>query len=136
MKEVRGALRHTALILAMAALSVQLAGWTHLASQRHATCSEHGELIEVGGDYGVTLEHARSSGLRFEAVDGGEQAHGHDHCLTAAHRHQRTALTHRSASIIALAGGSAASRSSAALSISSQCPLLLVAPKTSPPASV
>jgi hypothetical protein len=126
-------LRQIALILATTALSVQLAGWAHLASQRHATCAEHGEMIEVaaGADVAPAVELARPSGPRIERSSS-EETHGHDHCLTALQRGQRTL------------GSTPVTTPLATLTpVSHQAghapgwqpqPLLLMAPKTSPPA--
>jgi hypothetical protein len=128
---VRGALRQAALILATTALSVQLAGWAHLASQRHATCAEHGEMIEVGGD-AQAVELARPSGPRIELASS-EEAHGHDHCLTALQRHQRSVTSAPSGA----AFGSVADLSHPTIAVDDAYvpqPLLLIAPKTSPPA--
>lgn len=116
----------------MTAMSVQLAGWAHLASRQHATCSEHGELIEVGDSLQTSVESTRQDTARFEA-SGSEEGHGHDHCLTAAHRHQRTASAAPALAPLAMPSVTAPS-SRASDSATTSISLLSIAPKTSPPA--
>lgn len=75
--------------LVVVALAAQLGGVAHLVAVRHVTCAEHGELIEVRSERAVLAGVTRAARDAVAAEAAGE-THGHDHCLLAAMRRNRT----------------------------------------------
>ena len=125
-----------ALLLAIVVLGSQLAALAHVAAVRHQQCAEHSEWLEVEG--APALASDDSAELRYHSVgasDGPATAHGHDHCPFAPVGRDRSALrvTSYHSSIVFLSAPlpvAAIDRVVAARGI----PLLLLAPKGSPPA--
>jgi hypothetical protein len=123
-----------ALVVAVLCLA-QLGVFAHLTLVSHRVCAEHGELIHDGEDHAPRAVLERSSAgatIHRRAV---ADAHGHDHCLLAAHRRERAVLP--PASVVASADFPCAEAvldaAPSARALRSAV-LLRFAPKTSPPA--
>ncbi|MSP63424.1 MAG: hypothetical protein EXR72_24390 [Myxococcales bacterium] len=128
---------HRLLAVGLAGLTLvgPILGTAHLAAVRHATCPEHGELLDVGGAVALPLAAAAAAAAEEPAWRAAESAdHEHEDCAIAAHRRTSTwvglappAALHNSApTLVALQALSAppGRRQS----------LYRLAPKTSPPA--
>lgn len=126
----RAAKRAVALAAALLVPASQVAPLVHLALVRHATCPEHGELIELGA--GAVHGAPAPEGSVSRSPAAGED-HEHDHCLLACQPRQDAAR------VVALAGSLPATERSAPgvqpASAAPGVPLLRVAPKQSPPAA-
>ena len=122
-------LRWLGLALAVVCFGGQLSSIVHLALVRHATCLEHGEPIHADG-----ATPARRAGVdnAFE-VAGGSPRHGHDHCPVSAAT-ARGDLAAPSAAASIPAGPGPSEGPSRAIPLVRPVPLLLLAPKSSPPA--
>jgi hypothetical protein len=103
--------------VAVVCLGGQLASFAHLALVEHVRCSQHGELVHRNAGSG-------------DAPD----SDSHDHCVLAAHRSAVFSVEHGAvqvapASAIVVEAPGARSESPAP-----PIPLVLLAPKQSPPA--
>jgi hypothetical protein len=123
-----------ALALVWAFLASQMAGFLHLALERHEVCADHGELVHAAGDdAGPARERAAgepSGAQLYGAAERGE--HGHCGVLPAIQpKHLAVA-----SSMPALPGPAALAAQvvCAPWNARSSVPLLLLAPKHSPPA--
>ena len=74
--------------LATLALASQLASFAHVVLLRHVTCTEHGELIEVGREQAIVATPTRET-TQAVSASSSAGAHGHDHCLIVATRRHR-----------------------------------------------
>lgn len=131
--------RVAALLALTVFLGSQLAGALHTATERHAVCPEHGEIIHLSDDDGNTLALAERS---HQSEHGGPEARpsaplpsedDHDHCDLCPTSRERGALSSPVAHSV----------TSAELAVDSQVitwrdpsasDLYILAPKNSPPA--
>jgi hypothetical protein len=134
-----------ALGLAIVCVGGQLSGFAHLLLIRHATCSEHGELIhadEVGQGGRHATERADPATKSSDepgapayvaGTADSTGAHGHDHCPIAAHQRHQSALA---GSSVVVSFEAHASRTAIVSQPAVRVPqlVLLFAPKNSPPA--
>jgi len=125
-------MKRLAAVVAFAGLCAQLFGVAHLAQVRHATCDEHGELVELGDQPAATPAPPQQS-ARIDGAAAGEGAHGHDHCVAAAQRHQRVLRGDDANPTLAARRTAVKSGFARDLTPTPALPLLRVAPKTSPP---
>jgi hypothetical protein len=110
-------------------LAAQAVGLLHVLVVRHATCPSHGELV-----HGAAVSAPRAADDTVQAPVTAEAAD--DHCLVVANRRRDlTALFPVLASLPAPEMQPPALPPAAA-GEPRALPLLIVAPKTSPPASV
>ncbi|HEX3867033.1 MAG TPA: hypothetical protein VHV78_09780 [Gemmatimonadaceae bacterium] len=97
-----GFFRGVSCFLALVAMAGQVGVYVHLAFTAHVTCAEHGELIEAGS---VRKSVAAADDRRAErtyVAASSDVAHGHEHCIVAAHRRlNSTEAQVRSAAITA-----------------------------------
>ena len=127
--------RAIALAVAGLCLGGQLASFAHLLAVRHVTCPEHGEIIHRDA------VASRSSSWRDRAAEhsslhasrSAAARDGHDACLVWAHRHERADIQRAGASVRVEASTNAVERNVRAVP-ALPAPLLLLAPKSSPPA--
>lgn len=78
--------RYGASLVAFVAFASQLGSVAHLAFVRHVECADHGEMVEVSTNApGIDHEDATSA-VHQDAA----QTHGHDHCVIATLRRERT----------------------------------------------
>ncbi len=126
----RASMRATSALL----LSAQLLTLGHLLIVRHTICPEHGEAIHSG----VPSEASPPRPIRTtsdSALDSGAlpAEHVHDHCLARANTRERFALL----PALDLRPGSllpaATPPSPSVLAVAPAVPVLLLAPKNSPP---
>jgi hypothetical protein len=121
-------------VLAFVALVGQLLGSAHLAFTPHATCAEHGELVELRSTAGSATpgNYATSTKGPSASRDDSSVAHGHDHCPCTLLQRERLLFSPRAqcscattqATVAIFAGIDSPTRSIA---------LILLAPKNSPP---
>jgi len=122
-----------ALALAAAFLLLQLAGFLHLASEGHEVCPDHGDLVHVeraqepsrdavppGPDAGAALERADTPG-------------DHVHCGLLPALQPKSAFAAASASVSQEPSISLACSRTPPPARHASVPLLLQAPKLSPP---
>ena len=134
--------RYLAAFLASLTLAAQILSLSHEGLVRHVVCAEHGEVVHAdrvdspAGTSSKALERAateRSAAVRGEL--GANEAHGHEHCLIAAHRRERTVLSMSGA----FTNVSGPERETAAARPEVLRPAAIaiyrVAPKTPPPAA-
>jgi hypothetical protein len=118
--------------VALACVAGQLGAVGHFALTPHERCAIHGDLVHAGED------HAHAAASRPDAVavlplDADEHPRAHEHCAILAVR-QGLASTLRgevAADVPAVAGGVEPLRTTRPAPIA----LLLLAPKSSPPAA-
>ncbi len=77
-------LRVCALAIAALLLAGELGSSIHFAVARHASCPQHGELIEIGHAK-LAPPGAASEVATFVAADS-SGSHRHEHCSMAPHR--------------------------------------------------
>jgi len=148
-----------AVFLALLCLTGQLSTSAHLLLVRHATCPEHGELIDTTGRGlrgpstprsvaaagerataatagGTTTGGAASARLGATAVaaaPGLPAGHGHDHCAFLSHQRQQFAL-HAQQRVVDAPLLPPPIRVPVATRPAFATTLFLLAPKNSPPA--
>jgi len=112
--------------LALLCLLGQLWTVVHLSVVQHVTC-EHGELIELSPGTGTQASDESISAQAF----GAEPSDCHDHCLLNASRRDGPLVSRATALVtrLVLALPDLATRAAPLPSI----PLILAAPKASPP---
>ena len=122
--------RALALALALLALSGQLAAFAHLVAVEHVAC-EHGELIDVGVRARTPTAGARREAALWAAslVD----RHGHEHCLLGPMRRAPGDVRPCASCAGALAQPNHRRLGRDAGGVHPPIPLLLLAPKSSPP---
>jgi hypothetical protein len=126
----RALTRAVAAALTAFALVAQLASFAHLGAVQHYRC-EHGELVEMDDDPGVGHHDPEQA---FHPSDDDDDDHDHDHCVLGPSRRDR--LTPRcniplQQPPLAIA---APLLPPAATTVMAPIRLLLLAPKSSPPA--
>jgi hypothetical protein len=116
--------------VALAAMLSQVAGFAHLAFTRHVTCAEHGDLIEAGEAPAASA--AQDQAHSRLAINGDGATHGHDHCLLAPQRRDRTTQSF-TRTLVATAELPFMARFVDAVGPPPTIQLILLAPKNSPP---
>jgi hypothetical protein len=102
---------------------------------RHATC-EHGESIDVPTG-AVDLAHARNPVTAIagpEAESDASTLHGHDHCPLASYHRTRSVEARFQGSEVPVCAVDVARRPGSSGAQPTHLDLVLLAPKTSPPA--
>jgi hypothetical protein len=124
---------------------LQLSSAAHFVLTTHTICPEHGEAIEGHSGSGAEAGHTdsgavagRSERTTVWAQRGHEVvgAHGHEHCLLAGDRRNDAVLARRTPRIEPLAARAADTSAADHARGLGTIPLLLVAPKSSPPIRV
>jgi len=118
------------LALALVFFGGPLSSVVHQVLVRHAVCSLHGELIH---DDGAAPERRAGADTAFE-VAGASARHGHDHCQVLSLRPQGIGVAPAAAAASVPAGPGASDNPATAVRLPHPVPLLLLAPKSSPPA--
>jgi hypothetical protein len=127
-------------IVALVCLAAQFSSFAHLLLVRHSVCREHGELIhdepgDPSGSPRAALAAPSQKGPALEAAALGKGAHEHEHCAALSERRSRVASCPRETRLPAPAGREVAVVAVAPESrIFGGIPLVLLAPKNSPPA--
>jgi hypothetical protein len=126
-----------AVLAAWLCLFLQASGLAHGLLVRHSFCAEHGELIHPSEARSGSAAFAPASGkAAVEAQRSrAEAVHEHEHCAVFAHRRDALAAgaEARWVAVSPPAGQLAAALSAAQFQPPARS-LLLLAPKTSPPA--
>jgi hypothetical protein len=115
----------------------QIAAFAHEATTRHVVCSEHGELLEASAPsstHSASSESVDSDHARWIGIDGDGSSGPHEDCAIARALRQTTDTLHASIHI-----GATTFIATSAAPPPIDCSfafdrLLLIAPKTSPPA--
>lgn len=121
--------RCVAALLCALTLAAQLASMAHGTTVTHVTCAEHGESMEVVAS--ADADRHAHTGACVRAIAGDSH---HEHCVIASFRRERStaavATVRASAPILR---GEASSSDRFAHAPASPIPLILLAPKSSPP---
>jgi hypothetical protein len=125
-------LHRVAFICAAAAMIGQLLGFAHIAFKTHVTCAEHGELVDADTAPEIAQSADRAVVSRL-APARANASHGHEHCATAPHRRDRAAHSFVR-SVVTSARLAALERRVATVDPPPSIRLILLAPKSSPPA--
>lgn len=126
--------RTTAALAAGLLLVAQLASLAHLAAVPHARCAEHDELVELDGAVGPVAAREVSAGSSLAAAAPSSTVHGHEHCLFGPQQRARALGEGCFATSIAPANSGPPAAASDSGHTAPQVALLLLAPKSSPPA--
>jgi len=130
-KRVRVLRAGTPLVLA-AFVASQAAAFAHQVLVRHATCVEHGEVVDVG-----EVDEALPAGLpeRTSARPANEadEDHAHGHCLALAQRREQFGLTAFQHSVGPVTAEHDATSPGADELPRAACAVYRLAPKNSPP---
>ena len=117
-------------------LAGQFVSFAHQLAVRHVTCLEHGEIIHAdavaSGGLNQRSGAADHTSLRIAASSAAH--HRHDPCLIWAQRRERGDVQRPGASIHFEVSSSIAVEPSARTFRATPAALLLLAPKSSPPA--
>jgi hypothetical protein len=124
-------------IIAISCLAAQLASAAHFVLVEHHACPEHGELVHGGeASHGTTrsLPELGTKGARFQAALAEDALHGHGHCIGFSDRRECLAVHPQAvANAPRPGGGLLTTLSASTLDGPPAIPLLLLAPKASPP---
>jgi hypothetical protein len=130
-------LQGQAALLALVFVAGQLGSHLHAATEHHARCPEHGELVHVDAPLAagtVAMAAATSPGdsdaLRNAAA--GVDGHEHDHCYLCPVSRERLGTTPNADAIAAVMPAVVAHSLPAMVAHGGQ-PRYIIAPKTSPP---
>jgi hypothetical protein len=128
-------LKGQAALVALVFVASQLGSYLHAATEHHARCPEHGELIHVDAPAGATVavEAADASAAEGAALrSAGDEGHEHDHCyLCPVSRERLGTISHADAIAAATPVVIAHALPAAAMHVGQ--PRYVIAPKTSPP---
>jgi len=113
-------------------MASQLGSVAHLAFIRHVECADHGEMVEVRDDGGPTTASRDTS--TTELRQDGAQSHGHDHCVIAMLRRERTQTSPAPATVGSLQPSDLGTSLVRAIAPPPSIDILDLAPKNSPPA--
>lgn len=133
----RAGLRALALLVLLLSLVAQGSSFVHFFLIEHAVCPQHGELIHAdeAGHHPLHASTAPDTGHTAAQPAAAEAAHAHDHCAVVSDRRERWACL---ASLGSVASPPEVEMLAAVRVRTSSCvpavPLLLLAPKSSPPA--
>lgn len=134
------AARFSALLVAIACAAAQLSSTLHFALVAHTVCDEHAELIHEseGGHHHSHATRAPEPQVpagQANVVATGAHDDDHAHCATFSDRRERLAVAPRTLDAIVLAPpASSELKLQDGARGSPVIPLLLQAPKSSPPA--
>jgi hypothetical protein len=125
--------RVVAVALACLSLLGNVAGFAHLVLVQHVSC-EHGELVHLGPARSALAPQVGRDGDRT-AIDaaGATEAHGHDHCLLAPTRREQLGVRREPASPTLAPRPLAVGAFADATATPPPIPILVLAPKNSPP---
>ena len=123
--------RVAGLLLSAVAAFGHLVGVADLALHQHSTCAEHGELIHVEAGISPAMP---SDGSRATWTERASFEAGHEHCVAASVIRARWLQPLDSSHAIAAADVTRVSAPALAPPSQDRASLLLLAPKTSPPA--
>jgi hypothetical protein len=124
-------------IIAILCLAAQLASAAHFVIVEHHACAEHGELVhgdEASHGSARSLPELGTVGPRIQAALADDVLHGHGHCVGFSDRRERLDV-HAQAVFTAPrpSGEPLDALSAGTLDEPPAIPLLLLAPKASPP---
>jgi hypothetical protein len=122
--------RIPALALAALALFGQLAGFAHLVAVDHVAC-EHGELVDVAQPSPALASH-HDPDQSFHAATA-SQGREHEHCLLSPMRRDRAAVALETPRASPFSCDGPTPIAILASDIPAPIPLILLAPKSSPP---
>jgi hypothetical protein len=132
------ALRFAALALVLLSVGGQVAGVADLLLVRHAVCAEHGELIHVAAaqDAGSPRDGVKvgAASAGYHEAEPREVNDGHDHCGVSALRRERITLAKARAELLGASITCIEAALVARMAAPASFDLLLLAPKSSPPA--
>lgn len=120
----------SAIALAALALFGQIGSFAHLAAVDHVRC-EHGELVDLVRR-GPTLGAHRDADTSFHASNAA-QAREHEHCLLSPMRRDHATVAERASHSSIIPCERSRSIATLANAIPAPIPLILLAPKSSPP---
>lgn len=123
-------LRLTAISLAALALFGQLASFAHLLAVDHVRC-EHGELVDLAHHTPTVAAH-RDADKSFHASSASETPE-HEHCLLSPMRRDRAVVAQRTSQSSIVACDRDRATAALASFVPAPIPLILLAPKSSPP---
>jgi len=126
-----------AALLACFLVAGQLSIASHLLLVRHVVCPLDGELVHPDGPDGHAHAQPRPQGDRLPDVSGraGVETHdGHEHCILASHRRDRTAVLTGVLAFRAPPSAIAATVGADRAAASPRVAIHRIAPKQSPPA--
>lgn len=127
-------LQGQAALLALVFVASQLAGYLHAATEHHARCPEHGELIHVDAPAEAASRPAVATpaeddhALRTAAADD----HEHDHCYLCPVSRERLGTVPDTGALAAVLPAEIGHATPAAVAPTGR-PRYIIAPKTSPP---
>lgn len=132
-----------AALLALVFVVSQVGSYLHAATEHHARCPEHGELVHI--DLGAPLAAAAAAetdrATRPDDPDGGDalrdgaaagEGHEHEHCYLCPVSRERLGTISNTDTILAAAPAAVASPLPAVV-VHGDRPRYVLAPKTSPP---
>jgi hypothetical protein len=131
-------LQGQAALVALVLVASQIGSHLHAATERHARCPEHGELVHVdelpraAATSAVAASAAASDALRDTSAASDE--HAHEHCYLCPASRERLAPG-QDAGVIAAVLPAAVSHPLPAVASAPGQPRYVIAPKTSPPAA-
>ena len=126
------AARWSAIAVAALALWSQLAGFAHLVAVDHVAC-EHGELVHLDRGAPAVAAHHDAEQSFHPSPAGARDTH--EHCLLSPLRRNRSTVAPRAPHAIAVAAASTRVSAQARFVVPAPIPLLLFAPKSSPPSA-
>jgi hypothetical protein len=126
----RTRLRFPAITLAALALLGPLASFAHLVAVDHVRC-EHGELVDVGRHAPTVAAH-HDRDKSFHAATA-EETREHEHCLVSPMRRDGATVAERASPSSIVACRRHTSSPALASVVPAPIPLILLAPKSSPP---
>jgi len=126
----RTKLRFPAVALAALALFGQLAGFAHLVAVDHVRC-EHGELVDVG-HHAPTVAPHRDADKSFHASTAADTRE-HEHCLLSPMRRDRATVAPGASQSSIVACHRHSVIAALGRTVPAPIPLILLAPKSSPP---
>jgi hypothetical protein len=125
-------------VVALVCVLAQLASAAHFVLVGHGVCSEHGELVHEGEGSAHSFDSARERGAKPADAHTAlvtEVVGDHDHCTLLCERRERLALPPQNFCDAPLPHDEATATLTGTTSAGVPAvPLLLVAPKGSPPA--
>jgi hypothetical protein len=123
-----------ALALVLAFLASQLAGLLHLALERHEVCAAHGELVHAAAGDAEPGRERRADDPRGLGLSGAPEPGEHNHCGVLPAIQPKHPTVASSPSPVPAPAVLVARVALPAWNARSSVPLLLLAPKHSPPA--
>lgn len=120
-------------LLALVFVASQLGSYLHAATEHHARCPEHGELIHVEATAGTGIAAATADAPEGAALrSAADEEHEHDHCYLCPVSRERPGTVSHTGAIAAMTPAVIEHALPAAASHTGR-PRYVIAPKTSPP---